>query len=277
LIVKEHVTIAVTVPTVWNMLHSYLTQNPSLSLGQLRTVYVGGSALPPSQYDYFQDVQHVQILQGFGMTEMSPLGTLSHAKGFKPQSVDASRSTSLAQGRPVFGFNMKIVNDEGTDLPHDGVAIGRLKVKGPAVARSYFKNEDAERFDEGGWFDTGDVGRIDAAGYLRLTDRAKDLIKSGGEWISSIELENMAMGCEGVAQAAAIGIPHPKWDERPLLVVVRKQDSEVTATSVLKHLEGKIAKWWIPDAVEFVDSLPMTGTGKISKLLLRQQFKDYRL
>jgi fatty-acyl-CoA synthase len=161
-------------------------------------------------------------------------------------------------------------------LPHDGKTFGRLKVKGPAIARSYFKGEGASAFDAEGWFDTGDVATIDEHGFMNITDRAKDVIKSGGEWISSIDLENIAVGCPGVQEAAAIGLPHPKWDERPLLVVVKKPGAAVKKADVLGHLQGKIAKWWMPDDVAFVEEIPHTATGKISKLTLRGQFKDYR-
>ncbi len=183
----------------------------------------------------------------------------------------------LKQGRPPFMVDMKITDDAGNALPHDGATFGRLKVKGPAVAKSYFKGEGAEAFDAEGWFDTGDVATIDEYGYMHITDRAKDVIKSGGEWISSIELENIAVGCAGVQEAAAIGLPHPKWDERPLLVIVRKKDSSISREDVLAHLESRIAKWWMPDDVVFVDEIPHTATGKISKLDLRERFRGYKL
>jgi len=172
--------------------------------------------------------------------------------------------------------DMKITDDNGNTLPHDGKTFGRLKVRGPAVSKSYYKGEGAQAFDAEGWFDTGDVCTIDPHGYMQITDRSKDVIKSGGEWISSIDLENFALGCPGVQEAAAIGLPHPKWDERPLLVIVRKTGSDVSKDQVLKHLDGKIAKWWMPDDVAFVAEIPHTATGKISKLTLREQFKDYR-
>jgi 3-(methylthio)propionyl---CoA ligase len=276
LITNERVTMAVSVPAIWNMLHAYMLQNPTFTLSPLNRVYIGGSAMPPSQHDYFRNAHKINMMQGFGMTEMSPVGTQSNTKGTAMQSDAEMRSMTTSQGRPKFGFNMKIVDEAGNSLPQDGNVAGRLKVKGPTVARSYFKGEEVEKFDADGWFDTGDVGSIDPQGYLRIIDRAKDLIKSGGEWISSIELENIAMGCEGVEQAAAIGVPHPKWDERPLLVVVCKPDSDVSSITVLRFLEGKIAKWWTPDAVVFVESLPLTGTGKVSKLQLREMFKNYQ-
>jgi fatty-acyl-CoA synthase len=183
----------------------------------------------------------------------------------------------LKQGRPPFTVDMKITDDAGNALPHDGQTYGRLKVRGPAVARSYFKGEGAECFDSEGWFDTGDVATVDPWGYMHITDRSKDIIKSGGEWISSIELENAAMGCEGVAEAAAIGVPHAKWGERPVLVVVRKPDSRVTREDIVAHLAGRLARWCLPDDVVFVPEIPHTAAGKISKLALRERMKDYAL
>jgi acyl-CoA synthetase (AMP-forming)/AMP-acid ligase II len=184
-------------------------------------------------------------------------------------------AAQLKQGRPPFLVDLKITDDHNTALAHDGAAFGRLKVKGPFVASRYFKADEANAVDDEGWFDTGDVATIDEWGFMQITDRNKDVIKSGGEWISSIELENVAMGCAGVAEAAAIGLPHPKWDERPLLIVVRKADSAVTKDEVLAFLSGKIAKWWQPDDVAFVAEIPHTATGKISKLQLRERFKDH--
>ena len=172
---------------------------------------------------------------------------------------------------------MKISDDQGQELPHNGNTFGSLKVRGPAISGAYFKGEGAEAFDDDGWFDTGDVATIDEWGYMQITDRSKDVIKSGGEWISSIELENIAMGCAGVAEAAAIGLPHPKWDERPLLVIAIKPGAEVSKERVLAHMQGKVAKWWMPDDVVFLDEIPHTAAGKISKLQLREKFKDYRL
>ena len=172
---------------------------------------------------------------------------------------------------------MKITDDKNEELPHDGKVFGRLKVRGPAISSAYFKGEGVAAFDADGWFDTGDVSTIDEWGFMQITDRSKDVIKSGGEWISSIDLENAALGCAGVAEAAAIGLPHPKWDERPLLVVVRKAGTEVSKDEVLAHMTGKVAKWWMPDDVAFVDDIPHTATGKISKLQLRERFRNYHL
>jgi len=217
------------------------------------------------------------VIHAWGMTEMSPIGSINTQRGgLDHLDRDALWQLKLKQGRPQYGVEMKITDDEGRELPRDGKKFGRLKVRGLAVAAAYMKGEGASSFDADGWFDTGDVSTLDENGYMQITDRAKDVIKSGGEWISSIELENAAMGCPGVAEAAAIGLPHPKWDERPLLVIVRKGDAAVTREEVLAHIAGRIAKWWMPDDVAFVDQIPHTATGKISKLELREQFKDYR-
>ncbi|MCB1378181.1 MAG: long-chain-fatty-acid--CoA ligase [Alphaproteobacteria bacterium] len=271
------VTITAAVPTVWLMLLQYLEQNPDLKLPHLERVIIGGSACPEAVMKAFVDNYGTDVIHAWGMTEMSPIGSLSTRSGAALRlSDDQWWRLKLKQGRPPFMVDMKITDDEGKTLPHDGTTFGRLKVRGPAVARCYFKGEGASAFDADGWFDTGDVATIDEFGYMNVTDRSKDVIKSGGEWISSIDLENLALGCSGVQEAAAIGLPHPKWDERPLLVVVVKPGATVTKSAVLAHLEGQIAKWWMPDDVVFVSEIPHTATGKISKLTLREQFRDYR-
>ena len=209
---------------------------------------------------------------------MSPVGTLNSPKAkHAGLSADEAFQLSLKQGRPLFGVDMKIVDGDGNELPRDGKAFGNLLVKGPWVIREYYKGEGGNPLTADGWFPTGDVGTIDADGYLQITDRSKDVIKSGGEWISSIDLENIAVGHPAVMEAAVIGVRHPKWDERPLLVVVKKLGSEVSRDSMLKFYEGKVARWCIPDDVVFVEQLPHTATGKLSKMTLREQFKDYRL
>ncbi len=272
-----NVTITAAVPTVWLMLLRFLEQNPDLRLPKLKRVVIGGSACPESIMRAFVENYGVDVVHAWGMTEMSPIGTLGVRSARALDLPDDKWWTlKLKQGRPPFMVDMKITDDEGLTLPHDGRTFGRLKVKGPAVAKSYFKGEGLSAFDAEGWFDTGDVATIDEYGYMHITDRSKDVIKSGGEWISSIELENIAVGCPGVQEAAAIGMPHPKWDERPLLVVVRKPGAVVDKGDVLAHLQGKIAKWWMPDDVAFIDEIPHTATGKISKMTLREQFKDYR-
>jgi acyl-CoA synthetase (AMP-forming)/AMP-acid ligase II len=271
------VTITAAVPTVWLMLLQHLEKNPHLKLPHLDRVVIGGSACPEAVMKAFVENYGSDVIHAWGMTEMSPIGSLSTATAqTETLTADQRWTLKLKQGRPPFMVDMKITDDEGHTLPHDGKTFGRLKVKGPAVARSYFKGEGAAAFDADGWFDTGDVATIDEFGFMNITDRAKDVIKSGGEWISSIDLENIAVGCPGVQEAAAIGLPHPKWDERPLLVVVRKPGAAVTREAVLDHMRDRIAKWWLPDDVAFVDEIPHTATGKISKLALRGQFRDYR-
>jgi fatty-acyl-CoA synthase len=212
------------------------------------------------------------------MTEMSPLGTLGTLKHHVAElPYEQQLDFKCKQGHPVFGVEMKIVNDANEEMPRDGKAFGRLKVRGPAVAKGYFRGEGQDAFDEEDWFDTGDVATLDADGYMTITDRSKDVIKSGGEWISSIEIENIAVGHPAVAEAAVIGVRHPKWDERPLLIVVSKPGQKATREDLLAYLTGKIAKWWMPDDVQFVDEIPHTATGKIQKTVLRERFGAYRL
>lgn len=274
----EKVSLTLAVPTIWLMLLQYLEKNPDLKLDALKNVVIGGAACPEAMMRAFEDNYDTNVVHAWGMTEMSPLGSLGTRKGgLEAMDADAWWQTKLKQGRPAFSIEMKITDDDGNDLAQDGVQFGRLKVRGPSIASSYFKGEGADVFDDDGWFDTGDVATIDENGYMQITDRSKDVIKSGGEWISSIDLENVAMGCPGVAEAAAIGMPHPKWDERPMLVIVKKPDEGVTKDQVLAHLEGKIVKWWTPDDVVFTDEIPHTATGKISKLTLRERYKDHVL
>ncbi len=274
----EKVTVALGVPTVWLGLFGHVDAarlDPKRDLA-LRRVVVGGAAASRAMCEKFERVFGAFVVHAWGMTEMSPLGTVcnllpKHAGATAEQRLDLQRN----QGRPVDGVELEIADDEGRRLPHDGVAYGHLLVRGPWVTSGYFREEGTSVLDDQGFFDTGDIATIDADCYMHITDRSKDVIKSGGEWISSIELENVAMGHPAVAEAAVIGVAHPKWQERPLLVVVPRQGHEVTREEMLKFLEGKVARWWLPDDVAFVAELPHTATGKLQKVKLREQFRDY--
>ena len=269
----EKVTHTAGVPTVWLMLLQYMAAN-NLKLPHLRFVVCGGSAMPRSMIKAFVDMG-VTARHAWGMTEMSPIGTLAALKPpFSEHAGDEKLDILQTQGYPPFAVEMKITDDAGKELPWDGKTFGRLKVAGPAVAKAYFR-VDADILDDEGFFDTGDVATIDPHGYMRITDRSKDVIKSGGEWISSIDLENLAVGHPAVAEAAVIGVYHPKWDERPLLIIQLKPGQKVTREDILKFMDGKIAKWWMPDDVVFVEGIPHTATGKILKTALRDQFKTY--
>ena len=276
LIEQEKVTLSAGVPTVWLMLLNHMGAN-KLKFSTLDRTVIGGSACPPSMIRAFQEEYGVKVFHAWGMTEMSPLGTVGTLKA-KQETLD--RDTRLAvqakQGRGIFGVEMKIVDEEGKELPWDGKRFGNLMVRGPWIANGYFKGEGGDVLEDG-WFPTGDVATIDPDGYMQITDRSKDVIKSGGEWISSIDLENIAVAHPAIAEAAVIGVKHPKWDERPVVVAVKKPGQEVSKDDLLKFYEGKIAKWWMPDDVLFVPELPHTATGKLSKLTLRQQLKDYKL
>ncbi len=277
LLTEYKVTCTAAVPTVWLMLLQHLDATGG-RLPHLRRVVIGGSACPRAMTRTFQDVYGVEVVHAWGMTEMSPLGTVcTLTPEYAGLAGEARLDIQQKQGRPPFGVEMKITDDAGRPLPWDGKTFGRLKVRGPAVAKSYFKEESVDVLDPEGFFDTGDVATVDRYGYMQITDRSKDVIKSGGEWISSIDLENLAVGHPKVAEAAVIGIRHPKWDERPLLVVVLKKGQAATKDEILAFMHGKIAKWWMPDDVMFVDEIPHTATGKIQKIELRKRFKDYVL
>jgi acyl-CoA synthetase (AMP-forming)/AMP-acid ligase II len=271
----EKVTLTAAVPTVWLTLLQYLDETGRM-LPDLNRVLIGGSACPRKIIEAFEKKYGVDVVHAWGMTEMSPLGTLGSLTAAVAGLPENERiAQKLKQGHPVFGVEMKIVDDRNCELPHDGEAFGRLKVRGPAVAKGYFRGEGGDAFDDEGWFDTGDVATIDPDGYMTITDRAKDVIKSGGEWISSIEIENIAVGHPAVAEAAVIGIPHPKWDERPLLITVLKPGAAAGRDDLLRYLEGRIARWWMPDDVIFVTEIPHTATGKIQKTTLRQRYGQH--
>src|SRR5687767_12342075 len=272
----ERVTMSAGVPTVWLGLLTYMKEK-KLRFSTLKSVVIGGSACPPAMIRTFQDEYSVQVLHAWGMTEMSPLGTAGTLKAKQATLPKEEREAiQRKQGRAIFGVDFRIVDENGKELPWDGKAFGDLQVRGPWVIKSYFKGEGGDPLRMG-WFPTGDVCTIDPDGYIQITDRSKDVIKSGGEWISSIDLENIAIAHPAIAEAAVIGVRHPKWDERPIVVAVKKPGQNVSRDELLRFYEGKIAKWWMPEDVVFVNELPHTATGKLSKLTLRQQFKDYQL
>lgn len=280
LIESEGVTFAAGVPTVWQMLLGYMKPG-GLRFSKLNRTVIGGSACPPAMITAFQDDYGVEVLHAWGMTEMSPLGTLCTLKN---KHLDLPKEEQMKirqkQGRAIYGVEMKIVNDAGDEQPWDGRSYGDLLVRGPWIVDSYYKgsgNPLVRGADGHGWFPTGDVATIDPDGYMQITDRSKDVIKSGGEWISSIDIENIAMANPAVAMAACIGMPHPKWDERPIVAVVKKPGAEITREELLKFYEGKTAKWQIPDDVVFVEAIPIGATGKMLKTRLREELKDYKL
>jgi fatty-acyl-CoA synthase len=271
---EEAVTHSAGVPTVWLGMIDHV-ERTGAPLGDLHTIIVGGSSAPPATIRWFRE-RKIRVNHLWGMTEMSPIGTVgAPPANWGEMNEDEQLAYMARPGRSMFGVELRTIDNEGNVLPRDGVSSGRLQTRGPGVVRRYFK-QDKDCVDEDQWFDTGDIAVIHPDNSIRLTDRAKDVIKSGGEWISSIELENAAVGCPGVAEAAAIGIPHPKWDERPLLLVVRDPDSNLCEGDVRNYLSGLVAKWWLPDAIEFVEELPHTATGKLSKKDLRDKYRGYR-
>ena len=276
LIEQEGVTFSAAVPTVWQGLFAHMKQN-GLGFSTLKRVLIGGSACPESLIRGFQDDFGVEVTHAWGMTETSPIGTIAN---LPPEILklpyDEQMKYRLKQGVPPLGIELKLEDEAGVELPHDGETFGRLMVRGPTISKGYFK-DDSVILDDEGFFDTGDVATVDEMGFMQITDRAKDVIKSGGEWISSIEIENIAVGHPKVEIAAVIGAAHPKWDERPVLILKLKPDQALDPQEHLDFLQGKIAKWWMPDDVVAVDEIPLGATGKIDKKLLRERFKDYRL
>jgi len=275
LINSEQVTVALGVPTVWLALLQYLAHSGT-RLPSLKRTVVGGAACPASVIDEFREQHGVETHHAWGMTEMSPIGTFNSPKPGE-RSLEEVRALEAKQGRAVFAVELRIVGDDGQELPWDGRTFGVLQVRGPFIASGYFQSEENEAFRPGSWFDTGDVATIDPEGYMQITDRTKDVIKSGGEWISSIELENHAVSHPAIAEAAVIGVSHARWSERPLLIVVLKPGETVSRDDLLAFLAAKVASWWVPDDVIFVPSIPHTGTGKISKVELRAEYQDYLL
>ncbi len=275
LLEQERVTVSAGVPSVWQLLLEYMARH-QLRLSSLRRVIIGGSACPESLIRGFQEGHNVEVIQAWGMTEMSPIGTVGMPTEAIAAADHATRLRySAKQGRVLFGVDLQITNDDGEVLPRDGHTPGHIQAKGPAVIQRYFR-DDKEAIGADGFFDSGDIGTIDPHGYMEITDRAKDLIKSGGEWISSVEIENLAVGHPSVQLAAVIAIPHVRWRERPLLVVQLKEDQQSTPEELLKFLEGKIARWWMPDTVVFVEQIPLGATGKLDKKKLRAQFADFK-
>lgn len=270
----EKVTFSAGVPTIWLGLLDYLARNDK-TLPHLERTVIGGSATPPSMIDAFEQKHGVRVVHAWGMTETSPIGTVANMRhDMANASLAETRPYKLKQGRPPFGVELMVTDDDGNELPRDGKSAGHLLIRGYWIAQRYY-GEDEDAVNQDGWFDTRDIAHLDAAGFMQITDRAKDVIKSGGEWISSVELENLAVGHPEVAEAAVIGLPHPKWGERPLLVVVRAQGSAVSKDDMLAFLAPQVPRWWLPDDVCFVDELPHTATGKIYKLGLRKQFQDH--
>jgi fatty-acyl-CoA synthase len=273
---QEQVTFSAGVPTVWLGLLNHVSQH-QLRFSSFKRTVIGGSACPPAMMHTLRHTYGVEVVHAWGMTEMSPLGTACTLLAKHTELPESEKEAVLTkQGHVLYGVEMKIVDDAGKELAWDGKTYGNLLVKGPWIISAYYKGDGGDVL-QNGWFATGDVATIDADGYMQITDRSKDVIKSGGEWIGSIDLENVAMGHPAVMQAACIGVFHPKWDERPLLLVVKKQGAEVTKEELLHFFEGKVAKWWIPDDIAFIDALPLGATGKILKNKLREQFKEHQL
>ena len=274
LIDREDVSLAFGVPTIWMGLLAYCRENNKI-LSSVKNTIIGGSALSLSTLQEFDEVHDVNVIHAWGMTEMSPLGTTNvPTLEMESMSKDEKYAIQLKQGKPIYGVELKVVDDTGKDLPHDGESQGHLLVRGPWILQKYFKAEN-DAVDQDGWFDTGDISVLDQDGYMTIKDRAKDVIKSGGEWISSIDLENAAFGHPEVAEACVVGIPHPKWDERPMLFIVTNTGEEIDKQSILDFLASKVAKWWLPDEIIFLKELPHGATGKLQKFELREEYTNY--
>ena len=274
LIDREDVSLAFGVPTIWMGLLAYCRENNKI-LSSVKNTIIGGSALSLSTLQEFDEVHDVNVIHAWGMTEMSPLGTTNvPTLEMESMSKDEKYAIQLKQGKPIYGVELKVVDDAGKDLPHDGESQGHLLVRGPWILQKYFKAEN-DAVDQDGWFDTGDISVLDQDGYMTIKDRAKDVIKSGGEWISSIDLENAAFGHPEVAEACVVGIPHPKWDERPMLFIVTNTGEEIDKQSILDFLASKVAKWWLPDEIIFLKELPHGATGKLQKFELREEYTNY--
>ena len=274
LIDREDVSLAFGVPTIWMGLLAYCRENNKI-LSSVKNTIIGGSALSLSTLQEFDEVHDVNVIHAWGMTEMSPLGTTNvPTLEMESMSKDEKYAIQLKQGKPIYGVELKVVDDAGNDLPHDGESQGHLLVRGPWILQKYFK-ADNDAVDKEGWFDTGDISVLDQDGYMTIKDRAKDVIKSGGEWISSIDLENAAFGHPEVAEACVVGIPHPKWDERPMLFIVTNTGEEIDKQSILDFLASKVAKWWLPDEIIFLKELPHGATGKLQKFELREEYTNY--
>ncbi|MFV2092704.1 MAG: long-chain-fatty-acid--CoA ligase [Hyphomicrobiales bacterium] len=277
LLEDEQITVTAAVPTIWMMLLQHLEKTGG-ALPCLERVYIGGAACPEIIIESFEEKYGVEVFHAWGMTEMSPIGTAYSPLADTGQLDGAAlRKLKLKQGRAPYSVDLRIADDDGNALPRDGKAFGHLQARGPAVVAEYYKSENETIIDDQGWFDTGDVSTIDADGFMEITDRAKDVIKSGGEWISTIALENITVGHPDVTEAAAIGVAHPKWGERPLLIVIARDQSDISRDDILEHLSSRIAKWWMPDDVIFVEEIPHTATGKINKLALRDKFGQHKL
>ena len=275
---EEKVSLTLAVPTVWLGLLQHLRAESNKKLPYMQRVVIGGSAAPQSMIEAFEKDYDVQVIHAWGMTEMSPLGTTGNMRAkHAGRPYDEQIAVKVKQGRALYGVDLKIVDDDGNELARDGVAFGRLLVRGPWITNGYFKGEGGDVLDADSWFDTGDVATLDPDGYMQITDRSKDVIKSGGEWISSIDLENDAVGHPAVQEAAVIGVAHPKWDERPLLLVIKQEGADVSKEELLDYMAGKVAKWQVPDDVVFVDQLPHTATGKLLKTKLREEYEGYKL